>query len=83
MIKLKIGSKGEIVIPKKIRENLGFKEKQSLILKIKEDKIELYPEKGKEILEKWKLRALNEGVDVRRKFGYGDKLYKEGFWWFI
>ena len=79
MIKIKLGSKGEFVIPKKIRETFGFKEKQNIILTIKEDKIELSPEKGKEVLESWKEIASKEGTNVRNKFIYGDKLYEEVF----
>ena len=77
MLKLKLGVKGELVIPKKIRDSLGFKD--NVILTIHKNKIELAPENGEEILNKWEKFAKEHGVDVTKELIYGDKLYEEVF----
>ena len=79
MIKLKVGSKGEIVIPKKIRESLGFRVNHDIILNVYDDKVELFAEDGKNILQKWKERASKIGTDVKKNYIYGDRLYEDVF----
>ena len=52
-IKTFIGSKGEIYIPKKIREQLGLKPKDKIIIRIKSGQIIIIPVKDfEELLSK-------------------------------
>ncbi|MCP8308374.1 MAG: AbrB/MazE/SpoVT family DNA-binding domain-containing protein [archaeon] len=77
-IKVKLGSKGQLVIPKVIRESLGLTENIVLILEVKDKKIEIRPLE-EDVLEKWEEIAKREGVDVSKEILYGDKLYEEVF----
>ena len=77
MLKLKLGSKGEILIPKKIREQLGFTRNKTIILEIKEKSVELKTSDDN-IAKKWEERAKKYKVDTS-KLIYGDKLYEDVF----
>ena len=77
-IKVKLGSKGQLVIPKVIRESLGLTENIVLVLEVKDKKIEISPLE-EDVLEKWEEIAKREGVDVSKEILYGDKLYEEVF----
>ncbi|MGQ9469803.1 MAG: AbrB/MazE/SpoVT family DNA-binding domain-containing protein [Nitrososphaerales archaeon] len=77
-IKVKLGSKGQLVIPKVIRESLGLTENIVLVLEVKDKKIEIRPLE-EDVLEKWEDIAKREGVDVSKEILYGDKLYGEVF----
>lgn len=77
-IKVKLGSKGQLVIPKVIRESLGLTENIILILEVKDKKIEIRPLE-EDVLDKWEDIAKREGVDVSKEILYGDKLYEEVF----
>ncbi|MCP8314595.1 MAG: AbrB/MazE/SpoVT family DNA-binding domain-containing protein [archaeon] len=77
-IKVKLGSKGQLVIPKVIRESLGLTENIVLVLEVKDKKIEIRPLE-EDVLEKWEEIAKREGVDVSKEILYGDKLYEEVF----
>ncbi len=77
MMQLTIGTKGEIVIPKKMREYIGLSPGKKIIADIKEKTIFLrQPEE--DIAKKWEERAKQAKVDVS-KWVYGDKLYEEVF----
>jgi AbrB family looped-hinge helix DNA binding protein len=75
-IKVKLGSKGQLVIPKVIRESLGLVDDQLVVLDVtdKSLRIEALDEN---IVEKWRRIAENEGFDVSKELIYGDKLYEE------
>jgi len=79
MMQLNIGAKGEIVIPKKIREQLGLVKERKVILEVKDKVIYLHtPSDGEEVVKEW------EGLAKKYKFKasdliYGDKLYEEVF----
>ena len=79
MMKLRLGAKGEIVIPKKIRDTLGFHRKQEVVLTVKEGKVEIAPARGEDIVQKWAELARKYGKNVSKEVLYGDKLYEEIF----
>ncbi|MBI2185076.1 MAG: AbrB/MazE/SpoVT family DNA-binding domain-containing protein [Thaumarchaeota archaeon] len=77
-IKVRLGAKGQLVIPKVIRESLGLTENKFIILELKDKTLEL---KGvdENIPDKWELIAKREGLDVTESLVYGDKLYEQVF----
>ncbi len=77
MIQLKVGTRGEIVIPKKIRESLGLRSDTNVILQVKQDAVEIRPA-DESIAEHWSEIAEREGIEVDET-SYGDTLYKEAF----
>ena len=77
--KTKVGARGQIVIPKAIRENLGIVKNRTVVLELEDKVVKLIPERGADIVESWKQIAKTEGTDVSKKFIYGDKLYEEVF----
>jgi len=77
MLKIKIGSKGEIVIPKKIREFIGLSKNREVILEIKEKCVVIKPNQ-ENILKRLEERA-NKNKQKPSKWVYGDKLYEEVF----
>jgi AbrB family looped-hinge helix DNA binding protein len=78
VIKSKIGSRGQIVIPKIARENLGMIEGSSVIIEMTDDELRIKSTK-KDILSRWSKIAEEEGMDVKKEIKYGDKLYEEIF----
>ena len=78
-IKTKVGARGQIVIPKVIRESLGITENKMVLLEVEDKTLRLIPAEGKDILKRWEETAKREGTDVSKKFIYGDKLYEEVF----
>ena len=75
-IKVKLGSKGQLVIPKVIRESLGLIENKFVVLEVKDKSIEIKAlDEG--IVEKWIEISKREGVDVSKDIIYGDRLYEE------
>mgnify|MGYP000672150721 CR=1 FL=1 len=75
-IKVKLGSKGQLVIPKVIRESLGLIENKFVVLEVKDKSIEIKAlDEG--IVEKWSEISKREGVDVSKDIIYGDRLYEE------
>ena len=76
-MKLKLGSKGEIVIPKKIREQLSLSRESTVILEIK-DKDVILKTSSENTLEKWEERAKKYNQKVS-KWIYGDRLYEDVF----
>jgi len=77
-IRKKMGARGQIVIPKIIRESLGLVENKEVVIEVKDKKIEILPS-AENIAEEWKKIAEKEGVDVKKKLIYGDRLYEEVF----
>jgi len=75
-IKVKLGSKGQLVIPKVIRESLGLVEDQFVVLDVTDKSLRIESLDGN-IVEKWKRIAESEGLDVSRDLVYGDRLYEE------
>ncbi len=78
-VKVKIGPKGQIVIPKIIRKSLGFAENQVVIMEVKKNLLQIKLAESKDIVNKWEKIAEKEGGNVSRNFIYGDKLYEEVF----
>ena len=79
-IKVKLGEKGQLVIPKVVRDSVGLRVNKPAVLEVKEKKIEITPFPEEDLVEKSKARAKKYGGDIR-KLGwvYGDKLYEEVF----
>lgn len=77
-IKVKLGAKGQLVIPKVIRESLGLTENKIIILEVKDKTIEIKA-LDEEIPEKWRAIAEKEGLDVTNSLLYGDRLYEQIF----
>ena len=76
---MKLGERGQLVIPKVIRESLGLVENRMVILEVKDKVIEIKPFSAEEIVERWEKMSEKEGGDVSKDFIYGDKLYEEVF----
>lgn len=77
-VKIKVGSRGQLVIPKVIRESLGFSGNKYIILEVKDKTLEIKTlDDG--IVNKWKEIAEREGLDVSKELVYGDRLYEEVF----
>ena len=77
--KTKVGARGQIVIPKIIRESLGITENKTVFLEVEEKTLRLIPSEGKEILKSWEEISKKEGTDVSKKFIYGEKIYEKIF----
>lgn len=75
-IKTKVGARGQIVIPKIVRESLGIVENKTLILELDEKTVRLIPESGLDIVKRWAEIAGKEGTNVSKKIAYGDRLYE-------
>ncbi len=78
IIKVKLGDKGQLVIPKIVRESIGLKERQSALLEVKNTWIELRPLPAGDLVKMAVERAKKHGGNVS-KWAYGDKLYEEEF----
>ncbi len=78
IIKVKLGDKGQIVIPKVVRESLGLRKNGPAILEVKGKSAEIRPLHGEDIVHEMRERAKRCGIDVS-KLVYGDKLYEEEF----
>lgn len=48
ILKRRVGPKGQVVIPKDVRDSLGIKNGSSIILEVKEDSVVIKPEKPAE-----------------------------------
>ncbi len=77
MMQLKLSPKGEVVIPKKIRETLGLVNAEKIILEVKDGVLILRP-LDFDIVKKWAAEAKKHNLDVS-KLIYGDRLYEEIF----
>jgi len=77
-IKVKLGDKGQLVIPKVIRQSLGLTENKTIILEVRDKTIEIKT-LDESVPEKWQAIAEKEGLDVTKSLTYGDELYKQVF----
>lgn len=77
--KTKVGARGQIVIPKIIRESLGIVENTTLLLELDEKTVRLSPQNGTEIMKRWQGFAKKYGTNASKNIIYGDKLYEEIF----
>lgn len=79
-VKVRLGEKGQIVIPKVVRESIGLKENCSALLEVKEGVIEIRALPSSEFVERSRERARKYGGDLKKQgWVYGDKLYEEVF----
>ena len=78
-VKTKVGARGQIVIPKIIRESLGITENKTVVLEVDKKELRVIPVEGKEILRRMNEITEKEGANVTKEFIYGDKLYEEFF----
>ncbi len=76
--KVRIGSKGQLVIPKIIRDSLGLVENRYVALEVKDKCVEIKLIQ-EDFMKKWDELRQKEGLDVTKKMIYGDKLYEEVF----
>ncbi len=79
-IKVKLGSKGQIVIPKVIRVSMGLLEEKEAVLELKGKVVEIRAFEGVDLVRKARERAKKYGGNLK-KLGwvYGDKLYEKEF----
>ncbi len=76
MMQLSMSAKGEIVIPKKIREQLGLVPSRAVILDVKENVICLHPAR-QSIAKKWAEIAKRINLKSSQVI-HGDALYEKG-----
>lgn len=77
MMQLKLSAKGELVIPKKIREQMGFVPGRMVLLTFADNGLALRPAMHTSIAKKWAERAKRlklKSSDII----HGDALYEEG-----
>ena len=79
-IKVKLGDKGQLVIPKVVRESVGPKENASALLEVKENVLEIKPLPSGDLVQRSRERAKRLGGDIKKQgWIYGDRLYEEVF----
>lgn len=79
MMQLSISSRGEVVIPKKVREHLGLVPERKILLEVKGKSVVIRPAlSGEDLIRKWEERARRLNIDVS-KWVLGDRLYEEEF----
>ena len=78
-LKTKVGARGQIVIPKIVRESLGIVENSTLVLELDEKVIHLVPQNGLEIMKRWQEFSKKYGTNASKNIVYGNKLYEEIF----
>ena len=76
--KVKLSSKGQVLIPKIVRESVGLRENKTAILEVKDNSIVIRPLDEGDLVTKAKERARKHGGEVS-KWVYGDRLYEEVF----
>lgn len=77
MMQLKLGAKGELVIPKKIREQLGLIKDKKVILEVKDKIIHIHAPQ-EDIAKKCEERAKRYNLHIKDII-YGDRIYEEVF----
>ena len=75
MMQVPISKRGEIVIPKKIREQLGFHTSATLV--IRKGVVELTPQDD-DLVKECEVRAKKYHANVK-DWVYGNRLYEEEF----
>lgn len=79
-LKVKLSSKGQLVIPKVIRESMGLAENRQAIMEVKGKIIEIRAFEEEDLVKKWRERAKKHGGNLKKMgWVYGDKLYEEEF----
>ncbi len=78
-IKTKMGIRGQLVIPKIIRESLGLTDNKAVLLEVTDKELRLIPTKDKDIAASWQAIAKSHGTNVKKNLVYGNKLYEEVF----
>ena len=78
-VKTKVGARGQIVIPKVIRESLGIVENKTVLLELDKKSLRLTTSTGEDILKSWEEISKSEGTNVAKNIKYGDKLYEDVF----
>lgn len=76
-MQLKMSSKGEIVIPKKVRDAVGLLPLRAVVLEVKGSAVILHPPRKEGIAKRWAERARRMKLDAS-KWVMGDELYEEG-----
>lgn len=79
LLKTKMGMRGQLVIPKMIRESLGIVENKTVLLEVDHKTVRLIPVESQDILSAWEGIAKKEGGNISKDFVYGDELYEEVF----
>ncbi len=77
-IKVKLSAKGQVLIPKIVRESVGLRENRTAMLEVKDNSVVIRPLEEGDLVTKAKERARKHGGDVS-KWVYGDRLYEEVF----
>ena len=77
-MKTKVGLRGQIVIPKAIRKSLGLTDNKEIILEVDKKTLKINSN-DEDIAGKWEAIAKKEGINIKKYFIYGDKLYEENF----
>jgi AbrB family looped-hinge helix DNA binding protein len=75
MITISAGTKGEILLPKKVREAIGLKSRGEVTVTIRDGFVEIKP-KGSGAVERMRARAKKHGST---KLKMGNALYEEEF----
>lgn len=77
-LRVKLGDKGQLVIPKVVRDSVGLKVNRPAILEVKEKSVEIRPFPNEDLVQRARERAKKYGGDLK-KLGwvYGDRLYEE------
>lgn len=79
-IRVKLGDKGQLVIPKVVRDSIGLKANGSALLEVKENVLEIRPLPSDNIVQRSRERAKKYGADIKKQgWVYGDRLYEEVF----
>ncbi len=77
-VKVKLSSRGRVLIPKVIRDSVGLKENKEATLEVKDNSVVISPVVDGELISRANERARQHGGDVS-KWVYGDRLYEEVF----
>ena len=77
MLTLTLGTKGELIIPKKIRQSIGMIEQGQVVLELEDHAIRIRVAQ-EDTAQKWKEQAKKDKISVK-KWVYGDALYEELF----
>lgn len=79
-LKVRLGKKGQLVIPKVVRESIGLVEENDVLLEVKEKSIEIKLFPKEDLVKKARERAKKYGGDLKKLgWAYGDRLYEEEF----
>ncbi|MFY3741276.1 MAG: AbrB family looped-hinge helix DNA binding protein [Candidatus Nitrosomirales archaeon] len=76
--KVRVGSKGQLVIPKIVRTSLGLTENSYVSIEVKDKYVEIKPLQ-EDFIARWDELRKKEGLDVTKKMKYGDAMYEEVF----